>query len=249
MDVFIINLKRSTQRKEAMESNILDFKASYPSSPITFHFFDAQTPESIKANGFIKRHDKFLNKLWRQPETSETEIACFASHYFLWEKCIELNKPIVILEDDCKFACYFDKGIRECFGSPYEYVKLHLSSFNTMKLVGRNFAYSPKLVLSAVCYYITPSAARKFIKHAKKVYIPVDNYMSNSFLNGVVEMVYIPELVLSNEHNQCSTITMSTKQNIGAFKVVKEVFRFYRQGRELLFHLRHVLFIKKYLSK
>ncbi|PAF44121.1 glycosyltransferase family 25 protein [Helicobacter sp. 11S02629-2] len=249
MDAFIINLKKSTARKEAMEANIASFREKHQDSEIVFHFFEAQTPDSIKQNGFIKRHDKFLNKLWRQPEISETEIACFASHYYLWEKCVELDKPIVVLEDDCSFGCYFDKGIKECFNSPYSYVKLHLSSFHTMKLIGRRFAYCPKLILSAVCYYITPEAAKKFIKHAKKVYIPIDNYMSNSFLNGVVEMVYVPELVISNEHNQHTTITMTKNQNIGAFKIVKELFRIYRQMRELMFHLRHFMFIKKYLSE
>ena len=30
-------------------------------------------------------------------------IGCFYSHYKLWEKCVELDQPIIIFEDDIKF--------------------------------------------------------------------------------------------------------------------------------------------------
>jgi hypothetical protein len=35
-------------------------------------------------------------------------IACFLSHYLLWEKCIELNEPIVILEHDSLWISKID---------------------------------------------------------------------------------------------------------------------------------------------
>ena len=34
---------------------------------------------------------------------ANTIAACFTSHYLLWEKCVELNEPILILEHDAKF--------------------------------------------------------------------------------------------------------------------------------------------------
>jgi len=30
-------------------------------------------------------------------------IGCFYSHYNLWKRCVELNEPIMIFEDDVKF--------------------------------------------------------------------------------------------------------------------------------------------------
>ena len=32
------------------------------------------------------------------------EMECFASHYLLWEKCIKLDEPIIILEDYVEFC-------------------------------------------------------------------------------------------------------------------------------------------------
>lgn len=44
-------------------------------------------------------------KLLRQTNELMTigELACFLSHYLLWCKCIELDKPIIILEHDAVF--------------------------------------------------------------------------------------------------------------------------------------------------
>ncbi|WP_025452269.1 glycosyltransferase family 25 protein, partial [Helicobacter pylori] len=39
----------------------------------------------------LKYHAKFM---------SLGELGCYASHYSLWQKCIELNEAICILEDD-----------------------------------------------------------------------------------------------------------------------------------------------------
>ena len=36
----------------------------------------------------------------------DTELACFASRLSLWQKCVELNEAVLILEDDF----YFEGG-------------------------------------------------------------------------------------------------------------------------------------------
>ena len=39
-------------------------------------------------------------QIYRRPDNV---AACFASHYLLWKKCVELNEPILILEHDAIF--------------------------------------------------------------------------------------------------------------------------------------------------
>lgn len=56
------------------------------------------------------------------------ELGCFASHYLLWEKCLELNEPIVVIEDDAQLEECFDdsmKNINEL--QPYGYVRLFVN--------------------------------------------------------------------------------------------------------------------------
>ena len=64
-----------------------------------FHGFDASSgeikvPEALKGQAFIN----FL-RLHRS-DLLLTQIACFLSHYALWCLCLDIDRPIVILEHD-----------------------------------------------------------------------------------------------------------------------------------------------------
>lgn len=50
-------------------------------------------------------------------------IACFLSHYLLWEKCVELNEPIIVLEHDAEWLRKFDPT--EVLESKYNIVGLN----------------------------------------------------------------------------------------------------------------------------
>ncbi len=82
----------------------------------TIEKFPAQLPK------FVKAHMKFANIEWKYPwegeridmatgltlrsyptKVREKRIACFLSHYLLWEKSINDNKPILVLEHDALF--------------------------------------------------------------------------------------------------------------------------------------------------
>jgi GR25 family glycosyltransferase involved in LPS biosynthesis len=66
--------------------------------------FKASTPDSIARTPdlFFARYNdqrKYIN-LNLRVSFSETEKACFTSHFRLWKKCALLNEPILILEHD-----------------------------------------------------------------------------------------------------------------------------------------------------
>ena len=49
-----------------------------------------------------------LDRDWRDPNlqrpVTKGEFACSLSHVEMWKKCIELNEPIMIIEDDAVFS-------------------------------------------------------------------------------------------------------------------------------------------------
>lgn len=50
---------------------------------------------------FIQKKSRPTITLRRKGYQLKTsEVACFASHYELWVRCVELDEPIVILEDN-----------------------------------------------------------------------------------------------------------------------------------------------------
>lgn len=66
--------------------------------------FKASTPESIKRTPelmFTKfnKQQKYVERNMKIP-FSETEKACFTSHFRLWKMCVLLNEPILVLEHD-----------------------------------------------------------------------------------------------------------------------------------------------------
>lgn len=244
-EFYIINLASSLDRKEQMQYNIEKFYTINPhcKETIHFHFFQALTPKDIKESGFINRYERFWAGVWKAREVCETELACFASHYALWEKCVALNKPLCVLEDDIDFSpCFLYKPdmLNDIYASSYEYVRLYFLTFHKMLLIEEHFALAHRLMLGTQGYYITPHAAKKLITHAKRIYLAVDYYMSHSYLHGVIEMVYLPTLIETNAFDANSNIGKpehqpKDKKFYRKFVVLRELHRIYRQIRMLIF--------------
>ena len=92
MKTFVINLSDRRDRMMLFESQKLEYER-----------FDAVngkklTYEQLKKLGYDTQSD------WIDPihstHLTSGEVGCFLSHYNLWKKCIELNVPLCILEDD-----------------------------------------------------------------------------------------------------------------------------------------------------
>jgi len=94
MDIFVISLKNSNRRIEfdKLNKNIINYK-----------YFDAINGNTIKINSnIIKENTLFYSK---------GQIGSAMSHLSLWEKCIELDKPIIIMEDDAFVSYDFNKHL------------------------------------------------------------------------------------------------------------------------------------------
>lgn len=79
-------------------------KQSWIDAGFDFSIYNAVVPEDLKKlNELIfcsyQKREIFLKRNLKVPMT-DTEKACWYSHYFLWKKSIELNEEIVIIEHD-----------------------------------------------------------------------------------------------------------------------------------------------------
>lgn len=68
------------------------------------NIFDAHTPNNLpteyKLNFTHLMTAKYVTNKLKKDHTP-TEKACWYSHMSLWKKCIDLNRPILVLEHDC----------------------------------------------------------------------------------------------------------------------------------------------------
>lgn len=122
--------------------------------------FDAITPKRGYKDILGDRPNIFDN--YPRPDRV---ACCFASHYLLWKKCIELNEPILILEHDAIFIDEFPEvEFDMCctFGEPTYYQPQYID-FDTPKIDGIQ-TLTDKNFLGHHAYAMKPEAAKIFVE-------------------------------------------------------------------------------------
>ena len=102
------------------------------------HSFDAVTPERVFARA--KRYNLVWNYPWSGTEmdiksgllksayptaVKEKRIGCFLSHYFLWQKGFDDDKPIIIHEHDAVYKSHDPLPIDKFKKSKYDIIGLN----------------------------------------------------------------------------------------------------------------------------
>ncbi|ENB1879348.1 glycosyltransferase family 25 protein [Campylobacter coli] len=251
MKAFIINLERSLDRKEYMQRQNQKLFEKNPSlkNKLEFIFFkavDAKNKEYLE----FKQHFPWWASWVLGRELSDGEKACFASHYKLWQECIKLDKPIIILEDDVEFSDEFlnngEEYIEELSKSEYEYVRFCYLFDKKFYPLNENYILSFEKLAGTQGYVLKPSAANKFISKAKFIYTPVDGYMDMFYKHKVLNIVKKPLLLKHNckLESEISNLGRTNKKLKIHRKIVREFFRLYRDISRLLY----VFYIKKKLN-
>ena len=111
-------------------------------------------------------------------------IGCSLSHIELWKKCVALNEPIVVIEDDMKFTDKISKKINKSLENLPDdtdfaglmYIPVSTSKNFTKynqrwnKIIGPNYA-------GLQCYYITPRGASILLKNSLPITTHVDQWV------------------------------------------------------------------------
>jgi hypothetical protein len=171
MKTFVVSLKRRQDRRELFQkTNNLEYEV--------YDAFDGYqiNHQWLLDNGFD------TNKDWIDPlnktHITHGEVACFLSHYYLWAKCIVLNEPIIILEDDAIVSDRFSiDEIKETFGKGYNFMYLGYREMGTSSNIDDTFVV-PDYPYWTVGYVLTPLAAQTLINdRIRNNIIPVDEYL------------------------------------------------------------------------
>ena len=192
---FVINLKRREDRKERF--NRLN------SQYLKYEFVEAydgkdKTYDDIVSDGFD------TNKMWRDPldknQITKGGVGCFISHYKLWEKCIELNEPIFILEDDARILDGFNMD--EIINLANEYNLIYAGYVEQKEDESRKIGkyQIPVYPYWASSYVITPDAAKILVEDKKNI-IPVDEYI-HQCINRLSPIGYRENTVDQGPHSR-----------------------------------------------
>lgn len=235
MKIFIINLRRNFERKQFMQKQLEN------TNNICYEFVEAIDGQSLDMrwkNKICKSN--FYNQITGNVGfSSPNEIACFASHYTCWEKCLLLNEPCIILEDDVLLLPEFINSIEnlEYLAGKLNYVRLMvLEKQRTKQIISDSLWLYTNFPCGTQGYVITPKAAKKFIKYAAKFHSPVDMYLDRWYLHGLRAYCVNPELI-KDEH---MTSNIGTREKIylpkpkGITKLIREIVRPIQKARAWL---------------
>jgi GR25 family glycosyltransferase involved in LPS biosynthesis len=142
-----------------------------------------------------KSHKKCIN-LFSKPGV----VGCFLSHFTLWQKCLELNEPIAIFEDDVLFL-----------NSPPS----ELNFNDVLKLdklsQGKKYAGGDWWE-GAHAYILKPSGAKKLIDWSySNGVLPADWMLGTNILNIEFDM---SKRVVLNPDSQVDLATNSLTRNL-----------------------------------
>lgn len=148
-------------------------KNTYDSAKL--HGWDVEYFEGI--NGLkhsLNEYNLFVNPNHRKSKKSFLRpgtVGCLLSHFLLWQKSIELNKPVCILEHDAIIQAPFPIIHFE------DVIKFVKGSEAKPTYIGRWWA-------SGAGYCVTPVGAKKLVNFAKQEGVmPADTMLNTGIVN------------------------------------------------------------------
>ena len=148
----------------------------------------------------LKKHGIDWIKLGSNRRNEKTLMGCFASHFLLWLKCIEIDEPIMVFESDalCVRALPSRLRFRHIINLADGYcrrdylIKKEVAQFLDKSLHHGSVRYDAILMPGTVAYAISPDGARRLVKKAKTGFAcEADHFVEKSTVD-IVERHPLP---------------------------------------------------------
>ncbi len=238
MNIFVISLSDSQERRR----NIIQ---EFSRLNLDFNFFDAVRGDCKKSPLFTD-YD-YTKRLWLTSGKYPTkgEIGCYASHYSLWLKCIELNQPIIVFEDDVLLSNNAKLVCEMAISQIRHYGFLRLEPLlegdgGVSHLVDKNKDFEIRLMKNNYggtrVYCISPKAASKLIKH--RWCFPVDCFIGANYIHKQISYCMSPSAIASHD-NFASTVQTKIKKASIFHKFTRELYTGYKKFRLLINFIRN----------
>lgn len=230
--IFVVSLKNSN-RREAIQAHLDELG-------IKFEFFDA-------IDGKIENpiFDHYKGKTFSKKgyHLTKGELGCYASHYLLWKKCVELNENIIVLEDDVIIdkKLFFDilenlhkltKGFYKLY--PGEKTKHCVIDKDTF--IHSSIVKYKSITMMTAGYILTPSCAKMLLDNSDEWVEAVDDFMDKEWVHKIPKYGIYPYCISIRDIP--SIIGKRKIKNIPILKKIRiEIFRAVQNIRKKLFWL------------
>ena len=162
MKIFVISLPDAEARRERSARQLEELG-------LAFEFFDAMRGDQVMADGYFDRCDEEEWLLNTGHPMSPGEVGCFASHRSMWQKCVDLDEPIMIMEDDFQLLPGFAEAVRQVADNILEFgfIRLQTETRARKQRVARRGDHTlwryTKVPHSCMCNSVTPTVAQSLV--------------------------------------------------------------------------------------
>ncbi|ABR73901.1 hypothetical protein CBG46_02685 [Actinobacillus succinogenes] len=249
INILIINLKKSTQRRQFMQKQFDELQKCFPDFHLNYQFFTGVNGNEEANHPLFKKYNSKKRLARKGQDMSLSQLGCFASHYLLLEKCVQLNEPVIILEDDAILLDGFYDVLKYAptVANYFEFFRLsNRSGGNNVKSAPLFQIPNTNLIISQVYkgwanttgYFVTPRAAKKFLTQMKEWIYNVDITMDRYWENKVHFCALLPNVVRPQDEFLSQIQMNKTKRSISV-KLKREIFAAYDRVNKCLFDLLH----------
>ncbi|MGF1886496.1 glycosyltransferase family 25 protein [Photobacterium profundum] len=243
MKIFVLSLLNSVERRENVSTLLNEHQ-------LNFEFIDGI--DGRKADPHLLdlyNEKKFTYNYGRKAVLGE--LGCYASHKLAWKKCIELNEPIIIFEDDFCLKEGVVQALSECekLIDDYHFIRLEDSNkkpqYKIKSINGMTLLNYLKVPQCTTCYAISPIAAKKLLHKSQEIILPVDVFIRNVWMHQQpifsLEPFYVTpgtDISIIGKRKRKQKKSLATRLMCIGYKVRNIVFNLYTQG---LFFLQNKL--------
>lgn len=183
MKIIVINLVSSKERRASA-------KGQLGALGLEFEFLDAvdgRTSDHPLLDRYVEK--EFLIHYGRP--ANRGELGCYASHYLAWQRGVELNESVLVLEDDFQLTDKFIAALETCgqLIGRQGYIRLQetrKSKATFEKKVGEfSLVKYTKAPQGGLCYALTPGVARSFVAHSQRFVYPLDVFVRHFWIHKV----------------------------------------------------------------
>jgi len=222
MRIVLISLPDSTERRE-------EATRQFNAAGLEFEFFDGIDGRKPGPPLFESVDlDAYAIQTGRAPRPGE--IGCMASHRAVWQYCVDLNEPLIILEDDSFLEAGFPDAVKlvERWIGQYGFIRLQDLRDEPYKVVEQEndfrLVYCYKFPHGAVGYALNPDVARAFVAQTETLTAPSDKFIKNFWQHGQPLYCLLPGTIRPGELNDISTIGGRDKVTVPPLLKLRRAF-------------------------
>jgi len=213
LKIFVISLPSSRERRALVAQKL-------GARNLPFDFIDA-VDGRVDKHPYLDNYDEASFLVHRRRRAAPGELGCYVSHLLAWEKSVELNEPIVVLEDDFQLTPDFEAGLDYVsrFADQVSFVRLEPlekhTVFTSDKSAGFSLVKQLDVGMCMTGYVITPQGARKLLAHARTIRAPIDLFLKYTFDHGELIHAVVPHGVYPTHEDSVIGIDVRNQREKG----------------------------------